>query len=68
MNEKLLNILSLAFGILFGVSAAWFSLKDRMTKEIEEQVTERVTTATRLARLEERLKALDARTLSPTTP
>lgn len=36
----------------------WFTLKDRMEKQIEVRVTERIRTETKLARLEEQLFAL----------
>lgn len=62
MNQAILCTIGTIIGIIAGGLGVTWTAKDRMKKEIEETVTERVTTATRLTRLEERLKALDART------
>jgi Na+/glutamate symporter len=62
INSTLLATLGAVIGIIVGSAGMWWSVKDRMTREIEERVTEKLTTSTRLTRLEERLRALDART------
>ncbi len=59
MNPSILATIGAIIGIVVGSSGMYFSLKDRMTAEVEAAVTEKVTTATRLARLDERLKALE---------
>lgn len=48
-------------GILIGGVTMWWSLTDRISKQVEEEVTLRVTAATKIARLEERVTATDKR-------
>lgn len=64
-----LSAIPAILGVLFGIYGTWFTAKERMAKEIEARVTERVTVATKLARIEERLKPLEERArISTATP
>jgi len=66
MNQPTLATLGAILGMIVGGSGMYFSLTDRMTKQVEEEVTEKILTATRLARLDERMKALeDAKKTTP---
>ncbi len=47
-------------GLLTGGFSMYWTLKDRMTKEIEDKVTDRIRTETRLTRIEEQIKAVQA--------
>jgi hypothetical protein len=61
MNTTILASVSAAIGILVGGFGMWRTLKTDIEKKVEIEVTERVTTATKFARYDERLKAIDAR-------
>ena len=60
INTSLLTTVGTVLGIVVGSAGMYFSLKDRMVEEIESAVTERVTTATRLARIDEKIKAIES--------
>jgi ABC-type phosphate/phosphonate transport system substrate-binding protein len=61
MNPTLLASVSAAVGILVGGVGMWRTLKSDIEQDVEKEVTERVLTATKITRLEERIKAIDAR-------
>jgi hypothetical protein len=58
MNSKTLATLATIIGIMAGSFGMWFTLKDRMEKQIETRVTKDINVETRIARLEERLEGL----------
>jgi hypothetical protein len=58
MNPKALATFATIIGIMAGSFGMWFTLKDRMEKQIEVRVTRDITVETRIARLEERLESL----------
>lgn len=58
MNPKTLATFATIIGIMAGSFGMWFTLKDRMEKQIETRVTRDITVETRIARLEERLESL----------
>ena len=57
MDSKLLTTIGTMVGIIIGSAGMWFTLKDRMSKEIEERVTYRLKTETKIAKIEERLES-----------
>ncbi len=56
-----MSLLKLLLGVIIGGITMWWTLHDRIANQVEEEVTERVNTATRLARIDERLKAAEER-------
>ncbi len=58
MNSKTLATFATIIGIMAGSFGMWFTLKDRMEKQIETRVTKDINVETRIARLEERLEGL----------
>lgn len=58
MNSKTLATLATIIGIMAGSFGMWFTLKDRMEKQIETRVTRDIKIETRIARLEERLESI----------
>ena len=58
INSSALATLGAVVGVLAGSFGMWFTLKDRMEKQIETRVTERIKTETKLARLDEQINAL----------
>ena len=55
INTRTLTTLGTIVGVLAGSFGMWFTLKDRMEKQIEARVTERIRTETKIARIEEQL-------------
>ncbi len=55
MDSRLLTTIGTMVGILIGSAGMWFTLKDRIEKEIEDRVTYRIKMETKVARIEERL-------------
>lgn len=58
INGKTLATLGTAVGIMAGSFGMWFTLKDRMEKQIETRITRDIKIETRIARLEERLESI----------
>ena len=54
----LITVAATAVGLLAGSTGMWFTLRDRIEKQVETRVTRDVKIETRLARLEERFEAL----------
>jgi hypothetical protein len=54
-----LNSTKLIVGAIVGVVVMYWAFNDRIATRVEEEVTLRVSTATKLARIEERLKAVE---------
>lgn len=55
INTRTFTTLGTIVGVLAGSFGMWFTLKDRMEKQIEARVTERIRTETKIARIEEQL-------------
>jgi len=70
MNSALLATAGTIIGIIAGGLTVTWTAKDRMEREIEKRVTTEVTVATRIARLDERLKGVEdtIKTLSQNKP
>jgi len=58
INGKALATMGTIIGIMAGSFGMWFTLKDRMEKQIETRVLRDITVETRIARLEERFESL----------
>ena len=58
INSKTLVTVGTIVGIMAGSFGMWFTLKDRMEKQIETRVTRDINIETRIARLEERFESL----------
>jgi hypothetical protein len=58
ISSKSLVTLGTIVGIMAGSFGMWFTLKDRMERQIEERVTRDIKIETRLARIEERIGTL----------
>ena len=56
--SKSLPLIGAAVGTLAGAVGMWLTLTDRIEKSISERVTKEIMTETRIARLEERVSAL----------
>jgi hypothetical protein len=57
-TSKSLPIIGAGIGALAGAVGMWITLTDRIEKSISERVTREILTETRIARLEERISAL----------
>ena len=60
MNSHAINILGVILGIIVGASTMFFTVKDRMTREVEDRVEYRIKTETQLTRCQERIKSLES--------
>lgn len=58
MGNKTLATFATIIGIMAGSFGMWFTLKDRMEKQIEVRITRDVKVESRIARLEERLESI----------
>jgi hypothetical protein len=58
INSKTLVTIGTIVGIMAGSFGMWFTLKDRMEKQIETRVVRDINIETRIARLEERFESL----------
>lgn len=58
INGKTLATLGTIVGIMAGSFGMWFTLKNRMEKQIEARVIRDIKTETRIARLEERIESI----------
>lgn len=58
INGRALATIGTIIGIMAGSFGMWFTLKDRMEKQIETRVLRDITIETRIARLEERFESL----------
>lgn len=65
MNSTVLTSIATALGIVVGGTGVYWTLKDRMTEEISNQVRMQ----TKIARIEERVKQLESQlwTIQTTT-
>lgn len=59
MNSTVITIGGALIGAVFGAMTMWFTIKDRMVKEVETQVTDRVRNEARWTRHDERIKSLE---------
>lgn len=59
MNTTFITIGGAALGAVVGAMTMWFTIKDRMVREVETQVTERVRNEARWTRHDERIKSIE---------
>ena len=60
MNHNIITLFGALLGALIGATTMWWSLKDRMTKEVEDRVEYRINTETKITRCQEKIKSLEA--------
>lgn len=60
ISGKMLATLATILGMIVGSSGMWFTLKDRLEKQVEDRVTKEITTQTQMARLQERVKSIES--------
>ena len=58
ISGKTIATFGTIIGIMAGSFGMWFTLKDRMEKQIETRVVRDIKIETRIARLEERMESL----------
>lgn len=59
MNSRLLSTLSVVGGIIIGTLTTFLMMKDRFRRDVETEVTQRLTVENRLTRYDERVKSLE---------
>jgi Flp pilus assembly protein TadB len=58
-HPAFLTIGCATIGAVVGAMTMWFTIKDRMVREVEAQVTDRVRNEARWTRHDERIKSLE---------